>query len=37
MKIHRRLIDIIEPTSKVVESLTNLSLPSGVNVNVKML
>ena len=37
MKIHRRLIDILEPTTKIVESLTNLSLPSGVNINVKML
>ena len=37
MKIHRRLIDIIEPTAKIVESLTNLSLPSGVNVDAKML
>lgn len=37
MKIHRRLIDIIDPTTKIVESLTNLSLPSGVNVDVKML
>lgn len=37
MRIHRRLIDIINPSQKVVESLTNLSLPSGVNVDVKMM
>ena len=37
MKIHRRLIDIMEPTQKIVESLTYLSLPSGVNVDAKML
>lgn len=37
MRIHRRLIDIINPSQKVIESLTNLSLPSGVNVDVKMM
>ncbi|MEK7148119.1 MAG: 30S ribosomal protein S10 [Patescibacteria group bacterium] len=36
MRIHKRLIDIINPTPKVIESLTNLSLPSGVNIDVKM-
>ena len=37
MRIHRRLIDIVNPTPKVIEALTNLSLPSGVNVDVKMM
>ena len=36
MRIHKRLIDIINPTPKVIEALTNLSLPSGVNIDVKM-
>ena len=36
MRIHRRLIDIINPSAKVIEALTNLSLPSGVNIDVKM-
>jgi len=36
MRIHKRLIDIIEPTSKTVEALTNLSLPAGVDVEIKM-
>ncbi len=36
MRIHRRLIDIINPSAKVVEALTNVSLPSGVNIDVKM-
>ncbi|MEK9167878.1 MAG: 30S ribosomal protein S10, partial [Patescibacteria group bacterium] len=36
MRIHKRLIDILNPTPKIVEALTNLSLPSGVNVDVKM-
>jgi len=37
MRVHKRLIDILNPTAKVVEALTNLSLPSGVNIDVKML
>src|SRR5574344_1305850 len=36
MRIHRRLIDIINPNAKVIEALTNISLPSGVNIDVKM-
>lgn len=37
MRIHKRLIDIIDPSPQVIEALTNLTLPSGVNVEVKML
>ena len=37
MRIHRRLIDILNPSPKIVEALTNLNLPSGVNVDVKMI
>jgi small subunit ribosomal protein S10 len=37
MRVHKRLIDIISPSAKVVEALTNLSLPSGVNIDVKMI
>jgi small subunit ribosomal protein S10 len=36
MRIHKRLIDIIEPTAKTIEDLTNLSLPAGVEVEIKM-
>jgi len=36
MRVHKRLIDIINPGAKVIEALTNLSLPSGVNIDVKM-
>ena len=36
MRIHKRLIDIIEPSAKTVEDLTNLSLPAGVDVEIKM-
>jgi small subunit ribosomal protein S10 len=37
MRVHKRLIDIINPNPKVIEALTNLSLPSGVNIDVKMM
>jgi small subunit ribosomal protein S10 len=37
MRIHKRLIDILNPGAKVIEALTNLSLPSGVNIDVKMM
>lgn len=37
MRTHKRLIDIKEPTAKTIESLQNLSLPSGVDVEIKML
>src|SRR3990167_9580411 len=30
MRVHKRLIDIINPSAKIIEALTNLSLPSGV-------
>ncbi|MCA9361007.1 30S ribosomal protein S10 [Candidatus Kaiserbacteria bacterium] len=37
MRTHKRVIDILNPSAKVVEALTNLSLPSGVNIDVKMM
>lgn len=37
MRIHKRLIDIVNPSPKIIESLTNLSLPSGVNIDVKIM
>lgn len=36
MRMHKRVIDIMNPGVKVVEALTNLSLPSGVHIDVKM-
>jgi small subunit ribosomal protein S10 len=36
MRTHKRIIDIINPNPKLIEALTNLSLPSGVDVDVKM-
>jgi small subunit ribosomal protein S10 len=37
MRIHKRLIDILNPAPKVIEALTNLNLPSGVTIDVKMI
>ena len=37
MRVHKRLVDIINPNPKVIDALTNLSLPSGVNIDVKMM
>lgn len=37
IRIHKRLIDILNPSGKVIEALTNLALPSGVDVAVKMM
>ena len=37
MRMHKRVVDIINPSGKVVEALTNLSLPSGVSIDVKMM
>lgn len=36
MRIHKRVVDILNPTPKVIEALTNLNLPSGVDIDVKM-
>jgi small subunit ribosomal protein S10 len=37
MRIHKRVIDIVDPSAKIIEALTNLSLPSGVTIDVKMM
>lgn len=36
MLIHKRLIDILEPTNKTIDSLQHLDLPAGVDIEVKM-
>jgi small subunit ribosomal protein S10 len=36
MRVHKRMIDILEPTPKTIDSLTNLNLPAGVDVEIKM-
>lgn len=37
MRIHKRMIDILNPEGKVIEALTNIDLPSGVSIDVKMM
>lgn len=36
MRTHKRLVDIVNPTPKTVDSLMNLNLPAGVDVEIKM-
>lgn len=36
MRIHKRLIDIVDPTSDTVDALMNLNLPAGVDIEIKM-
>jgi small subunit ribosomal protein S10 len=36
MRVHKRLIDVSEPTPKTIDSLMNLSLPAGCDVEIKM-
>ena len=36
MRIHKRLIDIVEPTNKTVDSLQRIDLPAGVDIEIKI-
>lgn len=36
MRIHKRMIDIVEPSAETITSLTGLNLPAGVDVEIKM-
>lgn len=36
MRIHKRLIDILNPNAKIIDALTNLTLPAGVDIEIKM-
>lgn len=36
MRVHKRLIDIINPQAKTIEDMSNLNLPAGVDVEIKM-
>ena len=36
MRIHKRLLDIVEPTRKTVDSLQRLDLPAGVDIEIKI-
>ena len=36
MRTHKRLIDILEPTQKTVDSLMHLDLPAGIEIDIKL-
>ncbi len=36
MRVHKRIIDILNPSSKTIEALMNLTLPAGTDIEVKM-
>jgi len=36
IRTHKRLVDILEPTSKTIDSLTRLNLPAGVDISIKL-
>ena len=36
MRMHKRLIDIVEPTQKTMDALMQLNLPSGVDIQIKL-
>jgi small subunit ribosomal protein S10 len=36
LRIHKRLVEILNPSPRIVESLSNLNLPAGVDIEIKM-
>ncbi len=36
MRVHKRLIDIVEPTPKTIDSLQRIELPAGVDIEIKI-
>jgi small subunit ribosomal protein S10 len=36
MRIHKRIVDIVDPNAKTIDALTSLNLPAGVDVEIKM-
>lgn len=36
MRVHKRLLDLMEPTAKTVDALSSLNLPAGVDIEIKM-
>lgn len=36
LRVHKRLIDILNPSRKIIEALSNLNLPAGVDIEIKM-
>ena len=37
LRIHKRMVDILNPNQKIIESLSNLNLPAGVDIEIKMM
>lgn len=37
LRIHKRLIDIMNPTPAIIEALSSLNLPAGVDIEIKMM
>ena len=36
IRTHKRLIDIVDPTTKTIDALTTLNLPAGVDIEIKL-
>jgi len=36
MRVHKRVIDILNPNQEIIESLRDLNLPSGVDITIKI-
>ncbi|MBI5220721.1 MAG: 30S ribosomal protein S10 [Candidatus Liptonbacteria bacterium] len=36
LRVHKRVLDILNPSAKIIESLSNLNLPAGVEAEIKM-
>jgi small subunit ribosomal protein S10 len=36
MRIHKRLIDIVDPNAKTIDSLQRIELPAGVDIEIKI-
>ena len=36
LRIHKRLVDIMEPNSKTIDALTRLQMPAGVDISIKL-
>jgi len=36
LRVHKRLIDILNPNAQIIESLSSLNMPAGVDIEIKM-
>ncbi|MCH2507059.1 MAG: 30S ribosomal protein S10 [Dehalococcoidia bacterium] len=36
LRSHKRIIDVLDPTSKTIDALTRLSVPAGVDISIKL-